>query len=112
MLCAHWTFPVSRDAGPLIRFLFVMLTVSRLCFLPVLVMSTRLFPMPVLLAPSLLPDDFTSCSLTQLDAISVLYFYESHACLHLYCTDLYIYWVGDGTIPIFNLLCNHPSVVT
>ena len=51
-------------------------------------------------------------SLTRLDVILVLYFYDSYACLYLYLPYLYIYWVGDGTIPIFNLLCNHPSVVT
>ena len=51
-------------------------------------------------------------SLTRLDVILVFYFYGSYASLYLYLTDLYIYWVGDGTIPIFNLLCNHPSVVT
>ena len=51
-------------------------------------------------------------SLTQLDVILVSYFYELYACLYLYLSDMYIYWVGDGTIPIFNLLCNHPSVVT
>ena len=51
-------------------------------------------------------------SLTRLDDISVSYFYGLCACLYLYLTYLYIYWVGDGTIPIFNLLCNHPSVVT
>ena len=79
---------------------------------PLVSRTTRLFPVPVLLAPSLLPDDFTLCSLTRLDAISVLYFYKLYACLYLYRTNLYIYWVGDGTIPIFNLLCNHPSVVT
>ena len=55
---------------------------------------------------------FVSTSLTRLDVILVLYFYGSCACLYLYRTDLYIYWVGDGTIPIFNLLCNHPKVVT
>ena len=49
---------------------------------------------------------------TRLDDIPVLYSYSSYACLYLYCTHLYIYWVGDGTIPIFNLLCNHPSVAT
>ena len=51
-------------------------------------------------------------SLTRLDDISVSYVYGSYASLYLYLSDLYIYWVGDGTIPIFNLLCNHPSVVT
>ena len=51
-------------------------------------------------------------SLTRLDAILVLYFYGSYASLYLYLSDLYIYWVGDGTFPIFNLLCNHPKVVT
>ena len=51
-------------------------------------------------------------SLTRLDDILVSYLYGSYACLYLYYTDLYIYWVGDGTIPIFNLLCNHPKGVT
>ena len=51
-------------------------------------------------------------SLTRLDVISVSYLYGFYACLYLYLSYLYIYWVGDGTIPIFNLLCNHPSVVT
>ena len=91
--------------------LFVMLTISRLCLLLIsgYVDSSLVL---VLLAPSSLSDDFTTCSLIRLDAISDLYFYELYACLYLYCTDLYIYWVGDGTFPIFNLLCNHPSVVT
>ena len=51
-------------------------------------------------------------SLTRLDVILVSYFYELYACLYLYLSDMYIYWVGDGTIPIFNLLCNHPKGVT
>ena len=51
-------------------------------------------------------------TLTRLDDIPVPYIYGSYVCLYLYRTDLYIYWVGDGTIPIFNLLCNHPIVVT
>ena len=51
-------------------------------------------------------------SLTRLDDILVSYLYGFYACLYLYLSYLYIYWVGDGTIPIFNLLCNHPSVVT
>ena len=59
--------------------------------------STRFVPLP---------------SLTRLDVILVSYFYGLYACLYLYLPYLYIYWVGDGTIPIFNLLCNHPSVVT
>ena len=79
---------------------------------PCVYRTTRLLPVPVLLAPSLLPDDFTSHTLTRLDAISILYSFSSYACLYLYRTDLYIYWVGDGMIPIFNLLCNHPKVVT
>ena len=72
----------------------------------------RMIRLPVLLAPSSLPNDFTVYSLTRLDAISVLHFYALYACLYLYRTDLYIYRVGDGSLPIFNLLCNHPSVVT
>ena len=51
-------------------------------------------------------------SLTRLDDILVTYRYGLCARLYLYLLYLYIYWVGDGTIPIFNLLCNHPSVVT
>ena len=51
-------------------------------------------------------------TLTRLDVILVSYFYGSYACLYLYLPYVYIYWVGDGTIPIFNLLCNHPSVLT
>ena len=51
-------------------------------------------------------------SLTRLDVILVSYGYGLCARLYLYSPYLYIYWVGDGTIPIFNLLCNHPSVVT
>ena len=54
----------------------------------------------------------TLVSPTRLDDILVSYLYDSYACLYLYSQYLYIYWVGDGTIPIFNLLCNHPSVVT
>ena len=85
---------------------------SRTSLRPYVIRTIRLFPVPVLLAPSLLPDDFTLCSLTRLDAISILYVYSLYAHLYLYLSDLYKYWVGDGTIPIFNLLCNHPSVVT
>ena len=48
----------------------------------------------------------------RLDDILVSYLYGLYASLYLYSPDLYIYWVGDGMIPIFNLLCNHPSVVT
>ena len=55
---------------------------------------------------------FVSTSLTRLDVILVFYLYSFYACLYLYFSYLYIYWVGDGTIPIFNLLCNHPTVVT
>ena len=55
---------------------------------------------------------FVSVTLTRLDVILVSHSYGFYVCLYLYCTDLYIYWVGDGMIPIFNLLCNHPSVVT
>ena len=51
-------------------------------------------------------------SLTRLDDILVSYLYGFYACLYLYLPYMYIYWVGDGTIPIFNLLCNHPSVLT
>ena len=50
-------------------------------------------------------------SLTRLDVISVSHLYGLCARLYLYVPYLYIYWVGDGTIPIFNLLCNHPKVV-
>ena len=67
---------------------------------------------PVLVTPSLLPGSFPFLSLTRLDDILVSYFYGLYACLYLYHPDLYIYWVGDGTIPIFNLLCNHPKGVT
>ena len=51
-------------------------------------------------------------TLTRLDVVLVFYPYGPYACLYSYLPYLYIYWVGDGTIPIFNLLCNHPSVVT
>ena len=67
---------------------------------------------PVLVTPSSLPGSFSLLSLTRLDVISVPYGYGLYACLYLYRPYVYIYWVGDGTIPIFNLLCNHPSVVT
>ena len=60
----------------------------------------------------MLPERFVSRLSFRFARISILYFYGSPVCLYLYCTDLYIYWVGDGTIPIFNLLFNHPSVVT
>ena len=73
---------------------------------------TRTILSPVLVMPSPLPGSFTLLSLTRLDVILVLHFYVSYACLYLYLSYLYIYWVGDGTIPIFNLLCNHPKVVT
>ena len=131
------TFPVSisRDSyctcmchgdppGPSLChayiFLLMLLThpvmstrlLSRTSLCPCVFRTTRLLPVPVLLAPSLLPNDFTSHTLTRLDTISILYSFSSYTCLYLYRTDLYIYWVGDGTIPIFNLLCNHPSVVT
>ena len=75
-------------------------------------LSTRLFPVPDFVTPSLLPGSLSLTSLTRLDDISVPYLYGFYACLYLYLSDLYKYWVGDGTIPIFNLLCNHPSVVT
>ena len=65
--------------------------------------------LPVLLTPNPLSDFL---SLYRLDVVRVSYFYGSYACLYLYLQYVYIYWVGDGTIPIFNLLCNHPSVVT
>ena len=95
----------------------MLLTHLRLC---------RLIYLPDFITPICHPDDSSlthagsSCAqfsvrlltLTQLDAISDLYFYELYACLYLYLSDSYIYWVGDGMIPIFNLLCNHPSVVT
>ena len=55
---------------------------------------------------------FVSFLLTRLDNILVSYSYGLCASLYLYSPDLYINRVGDGTIPIFNLLCNHPSVVT
>ena len=67
---------------------------------------------PVLITPSLLPGSLPLVSLTRLDDILVSYLYGFYACLYLYLPYLYIYWVGDGTIPIFNLLCNHPKVVT
>ena len=51
-------------------------------------------------------------TLTRLDVVLVSHSYGFYACLYLYLPYLYIYWVGDGTIPIFNLLCNHPSVLT
>ena len=73
---------------------------------------SRMICLPDFVTPSLLPDVLPLVSLTRLDDILVSYFYGSYATLYLYCTDLYIYWIGDGTIPIFNLLCNHPSVVT
>ena len=60
----------------------------------------------------MLPGRFVSRLPLRFACISVLYSYGSYARLYLYCTNLYIYWVGDGTLPIFNLLCNHPSVVT
>ena len=55
---------------------------------------------------------FVSHTLTRLDNISVLYSFSFYARLYLYLPDLYKYWVGDGTIPIFNLLCNHPKGAT
>ena len=67
---------------------------------------------PALVTPNLLPGSSTLLSLTRLDVVLVSYLYGSCARLYLYVSYLYIYWVGDGTIPIFNLLCNHPSVVT
>ena len=85
---------------------------SRTSLRPYVYRTVRLSPLLVLLAPSSLPNDFTPFTFTRLDAIPVLSFYELYACLYLYLSDLYIYWVGDGMIPIFNLLCNHPSVVT
>ena len=33
-------------------------------------------------------------------------------CLYLYLTDVYIYGLEMGLLPIFNLLCNHPKGVT
>ena len=82
---------------------------SRTSLRPYVSRTTRLSPHP----SSSYAQSSTRCiSLTQLDDISVSYVYASYASLYLYLSDLYIYWVGDGTIPIFNLLCNHPSVVT
>ena len=81
-------------------------------------MTTRLSPaMMTRLSPGsrythMLPGWLVSGLSLRFVCISVLYSYGSYACLYLYPTDLYIYWVGDGTLPIFNLLCNHPSVVT
>ena len=126
---------VSRDSyctcmchGSSPRLFFVMLTISRLCFLlisgyvdssfswtslrPYVTRMIRLFPVPGSSYAQFSTQRFTSYSLTRLDVILVFYLYGLCASLYLYFPDLYIYWVGDGTIPIFNLLCNHPSVVT
>ena len=73
---------------------------------------SRMICSPVLVTPSLLPGLLSLISLTQLDDILVSYLYGFYARLYLYLSYLYIYWVGDGMIPIFNLLCNHPSIVT
>ena len=73
-------------------------------------MSTR-FP-PGSRYAHMLPERFASLTLFRFVSILVLYFYGSYACVYLYLSDVYIYWVGDGTIPIFNLLCNHPKGVT
>ena len=131
------TFPVSvsRDSyctcmchGDLPRLFFVMLTFSRLCLLlisgyvdssfswtslcPYVTWTIRLLPVPGLRYAQSSTRRFTSCSLTRLDVILVFYLYGLCASLYLYFPDSYIYWVGDGTIPIFNLLCNHPKGVT
>ena len=82
---------------------------SRTSLRPLVSRTTR---SPVLVTPSLLPGSLPLISLTRLDGILVFYLYDFYACLYLYLPYLYIYWVGDGTIPIFNLLCNHPSVLT
>ena len=101
--CGHCLIMCHRFAYSLF---FVMLTVSRLCFLPVPVMSTRLLSW-TLLHPyvcwttrlSSRPGSscaqsstwrFVSCSLTRLDAILVLYFYEFYASLYLYLLSEYI----------------------
>ena len=88
----------------------VVMTSYHLCLSPV--MSLISFVSPVLVTPNLLPGSSTLLSLTRLDVISISHFYGLYACLYLYRPYVYKYWVGDGTIPIFNLLCNHPSVVT
>ena len=89
---------------------FVTLTFSRLCLSPVMSLIS------LYLAGSRYAQFSTQfvslLSLTRLDVILVSYVYGLYACLYLYRLYLYIYWVGDGTIPIFNLLCNHPSVLT
>ena len=77
---------------------------------------------PVPVTPSLLPD-FSSVTrlltLTRLDAISISYQYDlfvtrlpfTSLCTCISQTCIYT-GLEMGTIPIFNLLCNHPSVVT
>ena len=104
--------------------LFVMLTISRLCLLLILFGYYDSSLLPDFGTPMLYDSSRTRTgssytqssirllTLTQLDDIHVSYFYGLYASLYLYLPYLYIYWVGDGTPPIFNLLCNHPSVVT
>ena len=107
------------------RLFFVMITFSCLCPLlifgyddsslawtslrPYVTRTICLSPVP---GSSYAQFSIWCFSLTQLDDIPVLYSYGLYASLYLYFLDLYIYWVGDGMLPIFNLLCNHPSVVT
>ena len=104
--------------------LFVMLTFSRLCLLLILFGYYDSSLLPDFGTPVLYDSSYTRTgssyaqssirllTFTRLDDIHDSYLYGSYACLYLYLPYLYIYWVGDGTIPIFNLLCNHPSVVT
>ena len=98
---------------PLCRaYIFSLMPLTRLSWTSLRPLVSRTICSPVLVMPSLLPGSLSLVSLTRLDGILVSYFYSFYTCLYLYLSYLYIYWVGDGTIPIFNLLCNHPSVVT
>ena len=116
--------PVSRATGSLISNMPRLSLrhrrhddVVRLCLLRLSRTSLRpMLPEPSRFAGSRYAQFSTRfvspLSLIRLDVISVSHLYGLCARLYLYLPYMYIYWVGDGTIPIFNLLCNHPSVVT
>ena len=85
---------------------------SRTSLRPYVTPTIRLLTVPSSSYTQFSTRRFVPFLLTQLDDILVFYLYGLCASLYLYFPDLYKYWVGDGMIPIFNLLCNHPSVVT
>ena len=76
---------------------FVTLTFSRLCLL--LILFGYYDSSLSRAGSSYAQSSVRLLTLTQLDVIRVSYVYGSYARLYLYFPYLYIYWVGDGTIP-------------